>query len=277
MSPAPPPIREDDLHAFVDGECDTADEEAILRHLAASPADQVKVVTWRRQNARLRSTFAELAHAPQPSAPASPPQLRVVADANVSAPVLAPPPRPRTRYRGRWFAAALFLSFGLGLSLGTALWLEGLPRAWHSATKPSTRLSSAVDFESARVAAQIAQALTEILPSIEAPRDEGTSTAVQSPSLSAVGLELTSAQVTALQGEPLGCFAYAGDGERFVLCIAKLPSGTTLDIRPMALPKTPVIAWQESTRLYVLAGSVGSDRLVDVAHAIRVALAAAKD
>jgi anti-sigma factor RsiW len=276
MSPALPPIREEDLHAFVDGECDAVDEEAVVRHLAASPADQAKVVTWRRQRARLRAAFAELAYAPVLTEPASARPLHVVADV-AEANVLATQPRPRDRYRRRWFAAALFLSFALGLSLGTALWLEGLPRAWRSATRPSAPMANAADFDASRVAAQIAQALTGILPIGEAPPDPGTYAAVQSPNLTAIGLELTGAQVMALHGEPLGCFALAGGDERFVLCIAKLPNGTTLDMRPMALPATAVIAWQEAAWLYVLAGSVGSDRLVDVAHAIRVALAAAKE
>jgi anti-sigma factor RsiW len=277
MSPAPPPIRDEDLHAFVDGECDAAGEEAVMRHLAVSPADQVKIVTWRRQNARLRATFATLAHTDGAVAPAPAPKLHVVAADVAAANILVPPPRPRTRNSRRWFAAALVLSFSLGLSLGTALWLEGLPRAWHSATKPAAHVASAVDFDQSRIAAQVAQVLRDSLPSRKSPAEPSDNGPLQSPNFTAIGLELTGAQVMASSGEPLGCFAYSGADERFVLCIAKLESATTLDIRPMALPATPVIAWQESTRLYALAGAVSSDRLVGVAHAIRVALAAAKN
>ena len=277
MSSALPPIRDEDLHAFVDGECEAADEEAVLRHLAASPADQAKVATWRRQNARLRATFAELAHASLPNEPASVPRLHIAA---------AAAPRPRAGRRRRWFAAALLLSFGLGLSLGTALWLEGLPQAWHSVSRPSAHVAGAADFDasfdSSRVAADIAQALTraltQTLPAegLMPPQVSGKAN-IQSPNLAAIGLELTGAQVMAWHSEPLGCFVFAGQftaqDERFVLCIAKVPNGAALDIRPMAAPATAVIAWQEATRLYALAGSVSSDRLVEVAHAIRVTLA----
>jgi anti-sigma factor RsiW len=265
-----PPIREEDLHAFVDGECEAAIAEAVLRHLAESPADQARIAAWRRQNARLRATFAELAHAPQPSKPASPPGLHVVAP---------PPPRQRPARRRGWYAAALFLAFGLGLTLGTALWLEGLPQAWHAATRPSTHVAGAADVESARVVAPIAQALTEALPHAEGsvPSEPGDQITLQSPNLAAIGLELTGAHVMARQSEPLGCFVFAGGDERFVLCIAEVPNGAALDIRKVAAPATAVIAWQEGARLYALSGSVSSDRLVEVAHAIRVALGAAKD
>jgi anti-sigma factor RsiW len=61
-------VDESELHAFVDGELDAERRRRIEDHLHRTPEDAALVEGWRRQNAALRSAFAQTVKEPLPSA-----------------------------------------------------------------------------------------------------------------------------------------------------------------------------------------------------------------
>jgi len=286
MSSVFPAISEEDLHALVDGELDGPRQEAVLRHVAVSPADQAKVDGWRQQNMRLRAAFASVSLEPVPLA------LSFALCATVLPVPNAPqPPTAKPGRREPWFVGAVAATLIFALFFGGAIWLE-LSKPWTVASSPSH--PEAAVFDAPAVARQLAQALAQNVPA-DHSRQSGlrrdASAVLQSPNLIGLGLRLTAATVVAFDGGPLGCFAFLGNGEdRFVLCIAGTARDTGFDFRtlraPSAAPLDEVrsnqskasdaalaISWQDQALLYALAGSVDTDQLRDTARRIRAALA----
>lgn len=74
MTGATPPINDEDLHSFVDGEIEPRRREAVLRFLDGSPTDVQRVETWRRQKEALRGAFARVESEPAPASILLPPQ-----------------------------------------------------------------------------------------------------------------------------------------------------------------------------------------------------------
>jgi anti-sigma factor RsiW len=68
MSDATPPIGEDDLHAYVDGQLGAGRRHAVERHLAANPEAARRVAAYQAQRDALRAAFA--AHTDEPLPPA---------------------------------------------------------------------------------------------------------------------------------------------------------------------------------------------------------------
>ena len=71
-----PPISDEDLHSFVDGEADEERSNAILGFLAASPIDAARVETFRRQIETIRAAFARVETEPVPPSVSLPPPAR---------------------------------------------------------------------------------------------------------------------------------------------------------------------------------------------------------
>ena len=67
-------VREDELHAYVDGQLDEARRLAVEAWLAASPADAARVRDWAQQNRALHAAFDPVLNEPLPVALARLPQ-----------------------------------------------------------------------------------------------------------------------------------------------------------------------------------------------------------
>ncbi|MGH7154229.1 MAG: anti-sigma factor family protein, partial [Acetobacteraceae bacterium] len=67
MSAPEPAVREEELHAYVDGQLPSARLPAVMRHLDASPADAARVARYGEQRQALRAAFA--AHETDPLQP----------------------------------------------------------------------------------------------------------------------------------------------------------------------------------------------------------------
>lgn len=73
------PVDESELHAYVDGELEAEERRRIEDHLHKHQEDAALVEGWRRQNAALRSAFAQTVKEPLP------PALRSVSKSGLAA------------------------------------------------------------------------------------------------------------------------------------------------------------------------------------------------
>jgi anti-sigma factor RsiW len=112
MSDATPPIGEDDLHAYLDGQLPVERRLVVERHLEKNPEAARKVADYRLQREAIRAAFAA-----RPAEPL-PPELslaRIILQ------------RGRRPWRSWLVAASVVLALGLGVAGGW--FLRGLPEA----------------------------------------------------------------------------------------------------------------------------------------------------
>lgn len=112
MSGATPPVGEDDLHAYVDGQLEIARRHAVERYLAENAEAAERVAAYQAQRMALRAAFASLSAEPLP------PGLMLAG-------IIGQRLRPR---RTPWLtAASVVLALGVGTAGGWLL--RGSPAA----------------------------------------------------------------------------------------------------------------------------------------------------
>jgi anti-sigma factor RsiW len=100
MNEVAPPIGDDDLHAYVDGQLEVGRRDAVERYLAATPEAAERVAAYQMQRQAIRAAFA---------AEPPPPHLSLAG-------IIA---QRRSRPRVSWLiAASVALAFGLGAAGG---------------------------------------------------------------------------------------------------------------------------------------------------------------
>jgi anti-sigma factor RsiW len=105
MSGATPPVGEDDLHAYIDGQLPAPRRQAVEAHLAAAPQDARRVAAYRAQRQALRQAFAQA-----PADGPIPERLRL--DTIIK--------ERQHRQPRRWLiAASIVLAIGIGAAGGT--------------------------------------------------------------------------------------------------------------------------------------------------------------
>ena len=106
MSEATPPIGEDDLHAYIDGQLEVSRRRAVERYLAEDPEAARRVAAYQAQREALRAAFAARTEEPLP------PRLTLASIIGQ---------RSRRR-RTPWpVAASIILAFGVGTAAGWLL------------------------------------------------------------------------------------------------------------------------------------------------------------
>jgi anti-sigma factor RsiW len=111
MSEATPPVGEDDLHAYIDGQLGVSRRYAVERYLAENPEAARRVAAYQAQRDALRAAFAARADEPLP------PRLTLAS-------IIEQRSRPR---RAPWLvAASVILALGVGTAGG---WLLHRPTA----------------------------------------------------------------------------------------------------------------------------------------------------
>ena len=112
MSEAPPPIGDDDLHAYVDGQLETSRHSAVEQYLRENPTAAVRVAAYQAQRQAIRSAFAARA---ADAMPASLSLARIIAQRN------------RRQPTGWLFAASVVLAIGVGFAGGWLLRSAAVP------------------------------------------------------------------------------------------------------------------------------------------------------
>ena len=306
-----PPISDEDLHAFVDGEVSLDQRRDIETYLSASPAAVERVENWRRQREIIRATFARLETEPVPPGMLVPRPLSKCAflsllrpGAERSADRSGTFPRQSKLWRKdvvsnsrcgqAWsdskrrrdlasaFAAgagaaliAAFLAYGLNAPY------SGWP-AWTSA--PATTGDS--------LAHQTMAALAAFKPQ-KGAQDSSAETASGSlaidqnalviPNLSSVGLALVGVRAApGASGDTL-CLFYAKSKEPTIaLCVTRDTQSGPAGFRASAQsvsqssPTTNAMAitWRQGNAVYALAGSLPEAKLRELADRVSAEVAA---
>jgi anti-sigma factor RsiW len=262
------------LHAFVDGELDRAQREAVRAYLAASPEDAARVETWRRQSEALRAAFAPVESL---AVPWSLPQ------SSGSAGLTDPKPAPfgwragalsAHFWREHWFNRATALAFAAGALLAAgAAYLADHISAPGSVPPPAiNRKGAKADDKLAMQALAALRAAgarpTPLSPPV--PRQEQSSGPAILPNIAAEDFRLTG--VRALPDEPgqMLCLFYAHpDSGSVALCGEKsIEPGETVFRTAGGSPSNGIL-WRQKGTSYVLIGALPEARLRSLAEAIR--------
>ncbi len=270
-----PPVSEEELHGFADGDIDRGRREAVEAFLAASPGDAAQVETWRRQNETIRAAFAPVETGPLPwFLPLAPGAGGAAATGHASAGHAEA--SGSHAWRARWFAPLIALSFASGALLAAgAAYLAGFVNA------PETALSSPEGPPPAEMndtfVTRAKSALREFEPPLGAVRlppnsdGPGQDTAAPIlPNLPAEGLKL--AGVRAMPGEQgqMSCLFYERPDEaNIALCVEK--AGDPGETVPHVSGNYPsaTIYWRQKGANYALVGPLPEDGLRSLADRVR--------
>jgi hypothetical protein len=257
MAGSLPPINDEDLQSFVDGELDAARTQTILSRLAASPADAARADAWRRQNAALRAAFAEGPTEP-PQASLGPRPRRAQAEAvpPFCGSAVSEMSRGSSR-RNRVLAAGVVLGFAAGAatSLVAGLLAGNLDVRKHLRfdRDPRASLTRGTDDPF------IDRTLRGVVPFDPGPARLGRDTAQAAdllivPNLADAGLRLSG--LRAGPGSP-SCLLYvtATDVE-VTLCIDTAQAETAMPARNGGARAGPAISWRQNGARYSLAGAL---------------------
>lgn len=299
-----PPVKEEDLHAFVDGETDAQDNAVILAHLATSPKDAARVEVWRQQNDLVRGIFSKIEHEPIPlSLSLTPPRdmrsetpLRLVpAESKVQAdPSLQQ--QPLKTFELTKLAAAICIAFAGGMiaalitphisrSLTAVLPGQQASLAKSTATDLSLPLQT---LDMARLrdkrGARDFSNRPDINRSIDTKAESFSKTGLDSftpgpvfiKSLQALGLSVTGLRMGSAASEAALClFLSTEAGDELTLCQAqaspnssKAAPDDSFGFQTAEAPPLHLVEWPDTASHFALAGRMKLSGLLDLAQRI---------
>lgn len=255
------PVRDDDLHAYVDGYLDVERRRAVEAFLATDSEAAARVADWAEQNRRLSALFDPVLDEPIP------PQL-----AAVMAKAGHPPARGGWS-AGGWImrAAASFAILALGavLGFGSARYtdgVEGLPAlqaSLPSEAQTAFRVYAAEKRHAVEVAASEVDHLTQWL-------SNKMKTKVQPPDLAPMGWTLLGGRLLPSHEGPACLFIYEDKGGRRVMVYLVSNAnneGTTIQFRDHNGVRS--IYWLEGPLGYALTGNLERSELMPIAEVVK--------
>ena len=261
-APAPSPIPDADVHAYVDGQLAPARVAAFEAALASDAALAARVAGMRALNAALRDALDPVLAEPIPA--------RLLAAASA-------PDRHAAGVR-RWivpaFAAAATLLVGVGLG-----WFGRDALIEHSGT-PTTFARQAA-FAHALYAADVNRPV-EVWANEEKRLvtwlTKRLGFAVHAPDLNGVGYALVGGRLVAGNEQPTALFMYENaDKQRLSLQVRRQPSGTGETAFRYAVENgVGVFYWIDDACGYAISGSVDRAQLLRISQVVYGQLAAAE-
>ncbi|WOJ89088.1 hypothetical protein RZS28_14950 [Methylocapsa polymorpha] len=283
MTGSLPPVSDEDLHGFVDGEVEPARRDAILRFLSASPADAARVESWRRQNETIRAAFARveaehvpsfLSFAPPESRSRFPCKLlsgqeRFAAGGKAEGGGAANAP---WRYRQ---ACLLLLAFASGIiaTIGATLLADRINAPDRALIARSDHLPAPVDSDSIFVGRTVAalqsfapQASTATTKPAAAISDKAAvgqrQTALVLPNLSGAGLRLAGLRVLPSETDRMFCFFYTKPTDvSLALCVERAADAGASGFHQVGHFPSSTIDWRQMGARYALAGALADAEL----------------
>lgn len=255
-------VSEAELHGLVDGHIEANRRAGILRRLAASPADRVRLEAWREQSDLIRDAFAEVEREPLPVSLDLTPPPRLLCLPGREPPRLGQ--RPSAGARGR-VAAGLATLILMGAGLGGS-WIL-MDSAWKDQESAGPRLRGTTDETLA------SRAVRALDLGARETHDKGHAPALARalptsviPDLGSVGFSLTSAEAEAAEPASL-VFRYRNAAaERLVISVARARGD--LPAAPLArLGET--FSWHRHDNVFAIAGTVSPERLRAIAVALQ--------
>ena len=242
-----PPVTEDELHAYVDGELAADRRAAVEQWLASHPEDAARVAAWRAQADAVRARYGATA-----SEPVSP---RFDLDR-------------LARVRRRWSriaAAAVVAALLLG---GAAGWLgRGL---WEGSGPTRNVMVEAFDAHRLYIAEvrhpiEVKAGESHLIPWLS--RRVGTS--LPTPNLDSFGLKLLGGRLLpGVSGRAAALYMYEGQsGERFTIYCRRDPAPQSA-LRYRAAGTIGSFFWVEDEVAFVVSGPADRARLQKVAESV---------
>ncbi|MBE9603417.1 anti-sigma factor [Acetobacteraceae bacterium H6797] len=251
------PIREEDLHAFVDGRLEPARRAEVERLIAAEPALRLRLEAWARQRQALREAASALPPGPTPP--------------SLSTTMLLEQHLARRRQPWRMAAAAAVI-FALGAmsGMGGSMMMPSPPRPTEIARLQMEAASAyrvfAVDARPMEMDASHPEALRAWLA-------QKLGHAVTLPDLSAQGYHLLGGRVLAAMYGPAGMLIYEDAmGTRLTVYIQPMRLGREAEMRRVAMGSVSGFAWITGKIGYsVLAGEDDGEELDGIAAKLHAA------
>jgi anti-sigma factor RsiW len=247
MADREPPVSEEELHAFVDGEVADDRRAAVEQWLAAHPEDAARVAAWQAQADAIRARYGNVANEPVP-ARFDPVRLM----------------RAGRRW-SRLAAAAVLAALLLG---GTAGWYgRGM---WDNGSTPRNVLVEAIDAHRLYI--------TEVRHPIEVRANENhlnpwlsrrVGYTLAAPNLESFDLKLLGGRLLpGQQGRAAALYMYeSASGERFTFYCRRAQSPQTA-LRYLASGVVGSYTWVDDDIAFVVSGPADQARLKRVAEAV---------
>jgi anti-sigma factor RsiW len=244
-----PPVSEDELHAYVDGELPADRVIAVEEWLASHPEDAARVATWRAQADAIRARFGNAAHETVP------PRLKVEA-------------LLRSGRNWRTIAAAVAaLAFLAG---GVAGWMA------RSTTEVVAAVGDPADDLAQRALAAHKLYIGEIRHPIEVSADQAhltpwlsrrLGTTLRIPDFSAFDLKLLGGRLLPAEAGPAALLMFEnGSGDRITFYMSKIDH-PQMAFRYYTSDHVAAIRWVVGDYGFVVSGPADKARLKELARA----------
>jgi anti-sigma factor RsiW len=243
------PVREEDLHAYVDGELDAERRDVVAAWLATHPEAAAQVAGWREQADAIRARYGAIAQEPIPA--------RLKLDALL-------------RRQRSWVsaaAAASIAAFAIGGGLG-----------WYARGAAASTATAGVD----KVATDAVEAYrlytVEVRHPVEVAGDERAHMTQwltkrlgyqqHIPDLSSIGLKLVGGRLLPGPDGAAAFYMYEGpSGERFTIYCSRTDVAET-SMRFKDTGRVATFYWVDNKQAYVVSGPANRDRVEQVTKAI---------
>jgi len=283
-----PPVSDEDLHGFVDGETTPERRDAIAAFLAASPADAARVEAWRRQNEAIRAAFARVETERVPLSWSLSP---VAKHKGFPCKLLSAQERlsatggseagsgPACFWRKHQRASLLVAGFASGIivAVGAQFLVQLIGAPEPAPTFDASRgPQQAAEADSAflnRTTAALqayapapAAAKPAVSPGDKTPPAQGQ-TALILPNLSGAGLKLTGVRAEPSEFDQMFCLFYAKASDAAVaLCVEKAEDAGASGFRKVGRFPSSAISWRQRGAKYALAGALADVELRNLAE-----------
>jgi len=278
-----PPVSDEELHGFVDGEVEPGRRDAILRFLSASPADAARVESWRRQNETIRAAFArvEAEHVPSFLSFAPPEnrsrfpckllsgQERFAAGGKAEAGAAA-----NASQRNRQ-ACLLVLAFASGIiaTIGATLLADRINAPDTAQMARSDHMPAPAESDAifvGRTVSALQSYAPQPSPTTARPTaaiaDKATGgqhqTALVLPNLSGAGLRLAGLRVLPSETDRMFCFFYTKPTDvALALCVERAADAGASGFHQVGHFPSGTIDWRQMGARYALAGPLADAEL----------------
>ncbi|AYD01433.1 anti-sigma factor [Neorhizobium sp. NCHU2750] len=250
---SPPPVSEEELHAYVDGLLDDDGRRRVEAFLAENPAANEMVLDWLTQNDGLRAAFAGYARSTS-------------SDVRLVSTPLHDQRRPRRRLALAAAAVGIFVLGGITGSLGPAL-----------LKKPDITLAYTDILPREAKSAFLVYA-SEVRHPVEVYADEEAHLAtwlgkrlavadLKVPNLQSLGYRLVGGRLLPVAGKPGAMFMYEdAGGKRLTVIVGRDPENDTTSFRFASSGGLETFYWIDGGLGYAVTGEVSRTVLQKVAE-----------
>ncbi len=271
---AAPPITQEDLLAFVDGETDPLANTLIAAHLATSPQDAALVDSWQRQNELIRAAFGKVEHEPVPLSLSLKPArtlrannlIRLVASASQLGEEGATASSGANAIKMARLVSAVFFAFSAGMA---AAFLT--PRIAELARTAEAKRNSPLQVQ--------AMASLQALGGSEGVNETEAKpvwVALSPHDLTALGLSITGFAAATKISDRGACLFFSKATQPLTLCMEATEASDDMSLRTAEAPSSYAVEWIKDHKHIALAGHLPKPELVELALRIDKCLGAAK-